>query len=66
MKLSEHHKRILTELMGKCPRWPEDWIFKDYCRRCPERKGCINKGGIHGKEYQRVDGNSEDSQRAQV
>lgn len=19
---------------GKCPRWPEDRIYKDYCERC--------------------------------
>ena len=25
---------------GKCPRWPEDWIYKDYCERCPKREGC--------------------------
>ena len=28
---------------GKCPRWPEDWIYKDYCQRCPERAGCKDK-----------------------
>gem|GEM_PF-4749840 len=27
---------------GKCPRWPEDWIYKDYCERC-DRRECGKK-----------------------
>jgi hypothetical protein len=32
-----------TMRRGKCPRWPEDWIYKDYCERCTD-KPCKRKG----------------------
>ena len=36
-----------TMRRGKCPRWPEDWIYKDYCERCQEHSRC--KGNDGGK-----------------
>ena len=42
-----------TMRRGKCPRWPEDWIYKDYCERCGRCDGVgarawrsSNKAGI--------------------
>jgi len=38
--MTEHHIPLCAEIdrptmrRGKCPRWPEDWIFKDYCQKC--------------------------------
>lgn len=38
-KESDPHRPTMRR--GKCPRWPEDWIYKDYCEKC----GRCERGG---------------------